>query len=387
MPIRAVSFDLDHTLFDRYATLRSLVPDFRKAFAANLDPTLSEEQIAEKLIAADARAIHFGWPTLFQVLVESGLFRSPPPYQVYHDVMLDSLFTHHAVPLPQTLPMLSALRAQGYLVALITNGRGTVQRPKLHMLGLENAFDAVLISAEFGIHKPDPAIFHAMAEKLGVLPGEMVYVGDHPLNDITGAFRSGCPALWVNTFSLWDMPDLTRTPWQISRIEKTPAMIRQIEADLTLADATPEKTLIVVRKGERRLYLIRNHTVWKDFAVALGSAPVGPKEREGDGRTPEGIYRVCLKKQGKWGPSLGISYPNRADALRCGADEELLRAIEAAEASGTRPPWGSALGGEIFIHGGGTARDWTGGCVALSDADAETLYHAVPLSCPVRIEP
>ncbi len=387
MPIRAVSFDLDHTLFDRYATLRSLVPGFRKAFAANLDPALTEEQIAEKLIAADAQAIHFGWPTLFEVLVRNGMFRDPPPYQVYHDVMLDSLFTHHAVPLPETLPMLVALHAQGYLVALITNGRGAVQRPKLRMLGLENAFDAILVSGEFGIHKPDPAIFQAMAEKLGILPGEMVYVGDHPLNDIAGAIRSGCPPLWVSTFSRWDIPDLIRTPWQIDRIEKTPAMIQQIEADLALAEALPEKALLVVRKSERRLYLIRNHTVQKDFRIALGSSPVGPKQREGDGRTPEGTYRVCLKKQGKWGPSLGISYPNRADALRCGADESLLRAIGEAEASGTRPPWGSMLGGEIFIHGGGTERDWTSGCIALSDADAETLYAEVPLSCPVRIEP
>ena len=45
------------------------------------------------------------------------------------------------------------------------------------------------------------------------------------------------------------------------------------------------------------------------------------------------------------------------------------------------------LGGEIFIHGGGTERDWTSGCIALSDADAETLYAEIPLSCPLRIEP
>lgn len=109
-------------------------------------------------------------------------------------------------------------------------------------------------------------------------------------------------------------------------------------------------------------------------SVALGFAPVGSKEREGDGKTPEGRYFVCLKKRGKYGPSLGISYPSASDALRLGADEALLSCIREREAQGVRPPWGSFMGGEIYIHGGGTETDWTAGCIALEDADAETLY-------------
>ena len=91
-------------------------------------------------------------------------------------------------------------------------------------------------------------------------------------------------------------------------------------------------------------------------------------------KTPEGRYFVCLKKRGKYGPSLGISYPSASDALRLGADENLLQCIREREAQGVRPPWGSFMGGEIYIHGGGTETDWTAGCIALEDADAETLY-------------
>lgn len=121
--------------------------------------------------------------------------------------------------------------------------------------------------------------------------------------------------------------------------------------------------------------------------VALGSVPQGNKEKEGDGKTPEGHYFVCLKKRGKYGPSLGISYPSVADALRLGADEALLSCIREREAQGVRPPWGSFMGGEIYIHGGGTETDWTAGCIALADGDAEKLYALCCMGTEIEIHP
>lgn len=122
-------------------------------------------------------------------------------------------------------------------------------------------------------------------------------------------------------------------------------------------------------------------------SVALGFAPEGNKEKEGDGKTPEGKYFVCLKKRGKYGPSLGISYPSVQDALRLQADEELLNCIREREAEGVRPPWGSFMGGEIYIHGGGTETDWTAGCIALSDGDAEKLYALCDTGTEAEILP
>lgn len=121
--------------------------------------------------------------------------------------------------------------------------------------------------------------------------------------------------------------------------------------------------------------------------VALGFSPEGNKEKEGDGKTPEGSYFVCLKKIGKYGPSLGINYPSLADALRLGADENLLQCIREREEQGMRPPWGSFMGGEIYIHGGGNDRDWTAGCIALADADAEKLYTLCDEGTNVEILP
>ena len=147
-----------------------------------------------------------------------------------------------------------------------------------------------------------------------------------------------------------------------------------------------EAMRILIEKAARRLTLLdgNNQTI-SVFPIALGSCPVGPKEKEGDGKTPEGQYFVCLKKMGKYGSSLGVSYPNEQDAIHMNASEELVACIRDRAARGERPPWGSALGGEIYIHGGGAASDWTAGCIALNDADARTLYDAVALGTEIEI--
>jgi murein L,D-transpeptidase YafK len=147
---------------------------------------------------------------------------------------------------------------------------------------------------------------------------------------------------------------------------------------------------VVVKKGERRLMLFDGDRQVRAYRVGLGFAPAGDKTRQGDGRTPEGSFYVCVKNAAsKFTLSLGLSYPNKEDAERGLRDHLITRAehdrIVAALDKHVRPSWDTALGGEIFIHGGGTASDWTWGCVALDDADIKELFDAVPLSTPVRI--
>ena len=144
---------------------------------------------------------------------------------------------------------------------------------------------------------------------------------------------------------------------------------------------------ILIEKAARRLTLWEGDRLLLSAPIALGFSPVGPKERTGDGKTPEGRYTICLKKIGKFGPSLGISYPNEADAARMQADPELIQCIRERLSKGERPPWGSFLGGEIYIHGGGTAKDWTAGCVALEAGDADALYRLVKVGTQVDILP
>lgn len=149
---------------------------------------------------------------------------------------------------------------------------------------------------------------------------------------------------------------------------------------------------IVIRKKDRRLELFDGETLIKTYPIALGFAPEGNKEREGDGKTPEGEFYVPLKNEkSKFYLSIGVSYPNIDAAKRGLADEIITRAehdaiVEAVNAKKT-PPQKTALGGEIFIHGGGSATDWTQGCAALSNADIKELFEAIPLGTKIEIKP
>jgi murein L,D-transpeptidase YafK len=126
----------------------------------------------------------------------------------------------------------------------------------------------------------------------------------------------------------------------------------------------PEVTFVLVNKGRRRMHLLHNETLLESYDINLGFAPVGHKQFEGDGRTPEGLYRIDRRNpKSKFYLSLGISYPNVND-------------VAAAKAMG------KTAGGDIFIHGQKDPRkqdskDWTWGCIAVKNKEMEQIYSMV----------
>jgi murein L,D-transpeptidase YafK len=149
---------------------------------------------------------------------------------------------------------------------------------------------------------------------------------------------------------------------------------------------------IEVLKSKRRLILYSGDHVVKTYRIGLGFSPEGSKARQGDGRTPEGSYYVCSKNsKSQYFLSLGLSYPNEADAGR-GLKEGLISRVQFQQITGAIrrggvPLWNTALGGEIFIHGAGSRSDWTWGCVALENEDIKELFDVVPKGTPVTIKP
>lgn len=136
---------------------------------------------------------------------------------------------------------------------------------------------------------------------------------------------------------------------------------------------------VVVEKAAHRLTLYRGSEALKTYRVALGPHPAGPKQRQGDGRTPEGVYTVDARNErSAFHRSLHISYPNDLDRAR-------------AAALGVDP------GGAIMIHGlrngvgwiGPVHRylDWTKGCIAVTDAEIDEIWQSVPLGTAVEIRP
>lgn len=136
----------------------------------------------------------------------------------------------------------------------------------------------------------------------------------------------------------------------------------------------PEVTYVVVNKADRRMMLLHHHHVLENYKIRLGFAPVGHKEIEGDGKTPEGIYLVDRRNpNSRFHLSLGISYPNERDRER-------------AEEMGKSP------GGDIFIHGQKhpfkkDKDDWTWGCIAVKNREIEDIYAMVADGTPIQINP
>ena len=135
----------------------------------------------------------------------------------------------------------------------------------------------------------------------------------------------------------------------------------------------PPVTAIVVDKSDRQMFLLNGNKVLEQYTVHLGGNPVGHKQFEGDGKTPEGQYRISHRNpRSQYHLSLGISYPNDQD-----------RAFAASQ--------GKQPGGDIFIHGGPprpvNKHDWTAGCIAVSDEEMEVIYSMVKPGTPIFIRP
>jgi murein L,D-transpeptidase YafK len=149
---------------------------------------------------------------------------------------------------------------------------------------------------------------------------------------------------------------------------------------------------IIVKKAARKLYLYSGNKLVRTYRVGLGTSPIGDKVREGDRRTPEGDFYIFTKNdKSAFYLSLGLSYPNAAHAQRGLRDGLINRtqydSIMSALNQKKAPPQNTLLGGEIYIHGNGSSRDWTWGCVALEDRDIRELFEAVSVGTPVTIRP
>lgn len=128
---------------------------------------------------------------------------------------------------------------------------------------------------------------------------------------------------------------------------------------------------VLVIKSERKMYLLKDGNTVKTFPIALGPNPVGQKEYEGDGRTPEGSYTLDWQR---WNTttfhSFHISYPNKIDSARAKAK-------------------GLTAGSNIMVHGTSKGikkkKDWTNGCIGLSNIDMKLFCDMVYQDTPIEI--
>lgn len=145
----------------------------------------------------------------------------------------------------------------------------------------------------------------------------------------------------------------------------------------TLAPIKGQIDRLLVEKSARRMTAYQDGTPVRVYDIALGFSPTGNKQIEGDGKTPEGIFKINRRNaKSAFHLSLGLNYP---------LPDDLARARE----DGTDP------GGDIFIHGQPNGlkrqekikRDWTAGCIAVSNTEMEELWAIIPIGTVVEIRP
>lgn len=208
---RAILFDLDDTLCD-YSAARAL--RLRVAFSLDGEgkPETRADDVLTEMVAASIAMHPHGtdhFPELFRQFGIDDLAAAERAAAWYRGNRFHGLeLFAGARETLQTVRSARSLPGVRRPIGIITNGPTEVQRAKVSLLGLEGLIDFVLISEEFGASKPDPGIYHAAVDRLGVGHEDVVFVGDTAEFDMAGAHAAGMRTVWINAESEeWPGPD------------------------------------------------------------------------------------------------------------------------------------------------------------------------------------
>jgi hypothetical protein len=155
---------------------------------------------------------------------------------------------------------------------------------------------------------------------------------------------------------------------------------------------TTKDDYVVVRKSKRNTALCKSGKLVKNFRSGLGFAPVGDKVKEGDGKTPEGVFYIPrLVPDSDYHKAFLLSYPAADDAKRGAASGLITNAqrdqILSQHAACAEPNQETKLGGVLEIHGNGSSDDWTKGCIAVEDSVIDQLWSAVGVRDTIVVLP
>ncbi|MFR5875994.1 MAG: HAD family hydrolase [Eubacterium sp.] len=193
--IKAVLFDFDETLQDRTEAFEHYMDTFLDTYCPDIDNAEREKRKEDMRVTGNGGYVNrVEW---YALLCRMWQWNDSPPAEelAYH---YDKTFGDHNVIFENSEPLLKELKSRGYIVGVITNGPSMLQNHKMDTSGLRDYCDIVVVSGDVGVHKPNPELFRYTADKLGLMTGECVYVGDHPVNDIQGALAAGMKAIRMN---------------------------------------------------------------------------------------------------------------------------------------------------------------------------------------------
>lgn len=204
--VKAVLWDLDDTLYSRVAAARLTYPGmFRTHLYEGKDDAYIEA-------AADFMIHHLVRDSMIHETSFHALFQAYPPNKDFCLTDCQEYYFDHihefAVAGQEQVSVIKKLRSLGIKTAIVTNvaaDRFDFQRNKIDTMGLTPLFDAIVLSGEVGVHKPDRRVFNRATELLGVANEDCVFVGDNPYADITGALNAGMEAVWIDAWGDGDL--------------------------------------------------------------------------------------------------------------------------------------------------------------------------------------
>jgi len=209
--IKAIIFDLDNTLMDRDTTFRKYSEQFVNDHLGHLDQ-LTQAEIVSDLKVRDADGYR-DKQAFFEEMVECLPWKKQaltvPEIELYYNTH----YMTHACKMDYVDEVLAYCQSQGYLMAIMTNGKHHIQYGKMGLLQLGEQFHTVIVSEDAGMKKPDRRIYQMALDKLEVAAENTVFVGDHPRNDIWGANQVGIRGIWLRRYHGWD-DSLGIKPWK-----------------------------------------------------------------------------------------------------------------------------------------------------------------------------
>jgi putative hydrolase of the HAD superfamily len=198
--IKAVLFDLDDTLTDRTASLSKYAALFHREFAGLLSKAPVRE-IEATFVALDAHGYR-PRNEVYAGIIEQLAWAHTPDISEIRDHW-QTWFPQSTVARSGLHETLAALAAAGLRLGVVTNGSVLTQSAKIAQLGIGHYFATVVISESARCKKPDPRIFHYALEEIGLLAGETLFVGDHPINDVLGSAEAGLIPVWLEEIHVW----------------------------------------------------------------------------------------------------------------------------------------------------------------------------------------
>src|SRR5690606_5575671 len=213
--LKGIIFDLDNTLLDRTKTFGQFTTKFLQQYFSHMEET---QALYDTIIDLDQDG-YKDKKELFAQLIDEFPWKERPTVQ---DLMAfyESEYVSSAVAMAHAHEVLSSLREKKFKIALITNGRTMIQYGKIDRLSMRDQFDAILVSEEAKVKKPDSLIFRMALERLQLQPEHCIYIGDHPVNDVQAAAAIGMNTIWIKVNQPWNEQVKVKPIHTITRLDE-----------------------------------------------------------------------------------------------------------------------------------------------------------------------